>query len=39
MGDFNVTTTNPLLHELIDNFNMSSLINEPVLNLLSTPNA
>ena len=29
MGDFNMTTTNPLLHELIDNFNMSSLINEP----------
>ena len=29
MGDFNMTTTNPLLHELIDNFNMSSLIKEP----------
>ena len=30
MGDFNMTTTNPLLHELIDNFNMSSFINEPL---------
>ena len=29
MDDFNMTTTNPLLHELIDNFNMSSLIKEP----------
>ena len=29
MGDFNMTTTKSLLHELIDNFNMSSLINEP----------
>ena len=29
MGYFNMTTTNPLLEELIDNFNMSSIINEP----------
>ena len=29
MGDFNMTTTNPLLNELFYNFYISNLINEP----------
>ena len=29
MGDFNMTTTNNLLIELIDNLNVSILINNP----------